>query len=69
MAAPSAAIRGHKAANVVKRAKGIERRREEAVEQKSQLLRHVDEAGEVRLRPGALPCRAPLRSGKRLRAL
>ena len=48
---PERGYQGHKAAKLVKRAKGIERRREEAVEQKSQLLRHVDEAGEVRLRP------------------
>ena len=53
---PERGYQGHKAAKMVKRAKGIERRREEAVEQKSQLLRHVDEAGEVRLRPA--PCHA-----------
>ena len=48
---PERGYQGHKAAKLVKRAKGIGRRREEAVAQKSQLLRHVDEAGEVRLRP------------------
>ena len=52
---PERGYQGHKAAKMVKRAKGIERRREEAVEQKSQLLRHVDEAGEVRLRPVPYP--------------
>ena len=48
---PERGYQGHKAAKLVKRAKGIERRREQAVEQKSTLLRHVEEAGEVRLRP------------------
>lgn len=48
---PERGYQGHKAAKLVKRAKGIERRREQAVEQKSALLRHVEEAGEVRLRP------------------
>ena len=48
---PERGYQGHKAAKLVKRAKGIERRREQAVEQKSMLLRHVEEAGEVHMRP------------------
>ena len=48
---PERGYQGHKAAKLVKRAKGIERRREQAAEQKSALLRHVDEAGEVRMHP------------------
>ena len=48
---PERGYQGHKAAKMVKRAKGIERRREQAAQEKSALLVNVDEAEPVRMRP------------------
>ena len=46
---------GHKAAKMMKRSKALERRREAAVEEKSRLLRDVEEIESLRISP--LPCR------------
>lgn len=42
---------GHKAAKMMKRSKNIQNRREEAVKEKSLLLKNIEEAGELKLQP------------------
>lgn len=48
---PDRGFIGHKAAKLMKRSKAIQQRREEAVEEKAQLLRDVDEAESLKLHP------------------
>lgn len=42
---------GHKAAKMMKRSKAIEKRKQEAVEQKSKLLRNIETAEELKIHP------------------
>ena len=54
---PERGYAGHKAAKMMKRAKSIQSRREEAVEQKSHLLRNVETAEPLKLHPLPYPRR------------
>lgn len=56
-AVPDRGFIGHKSAKMMKRAKSIARRREEAIEQKAGLLRNVEKTEVLELRPLAHPKR------------
>lgn len=62
-AVPDRGFIGHKSAKMMKRAKSIARRREEAIEQKADLLRNVEKTELLELRPLIHPKRDLIRLG------